>query len=139
MNRKVDCNLTRLGTNINHKLESFYHWNTLNFSIMPIFVSQSEVYYKVDRLLTDLTAQQRNSNKTTLYMRKRSGIDWHNQNQSSFKFEDLFITKIATKYAFISNWSTNRFWKVPKVLGSILNNFCCTNLYFYFLALWAVL
>ena len=50
MNRKVDCNLTRLGTNINHKLESFYHWNTLNFSIMPIFVSQSEVYYKVDRL-----------------------------------------------------------------------------------------
>ena len=58
MNRKVDCNLTRLGTNINHKLESFYHWNTLNFSIMPIFVSQSEVYYKVDRLLTYPFAQQ---------------------------------------------------------------------------------
>ena len=72
MNRKVDCNLTRLGTNINHKLESFYHWNTLNFSIMPIFVSQSEVYYKVDRFLTDLTAQlssataRLDSNRTTL-------------------------------------------------------------------------
>ena len=40
---------------------------------MPVFVSQSEVNYKVDRLLTDLTAQQSsttarwNSNKTILW------------------------------------------------------------------------
>ena len=43
----------------------------LRFLIMPLFVSQPEVYYKVDRL-TDLTAQQSistsqwDSNKTTL-------------------------------------------------------------------------
>ena len=39
---------------------------------MPVMVSQLEVYYKLDRLLTGLTAQQsittarRDSNKTTL-------------------------------------------------------------------------
>ena len=39
---------------------------------MLVFVSQSKVYYKIDRLLTDLTAQQssttaqRDSNKKTL-------------------------------------------------------------------------
>ena len=35
------------------KIESFYYWNTLNFLITQVFVSQSEVYYKVERLLTD--------------------------------------------------------------------------------------
>ena len=41
---------------------------------MPVFLSQSGVFYKVDRLVTDLAAQQSstaarwdsNSNKTTL-------------------------------------------------------------------------
>ena len=45
----------------------------LKFLIMPLFVSQSEVYYTVNRLLTDLTAQQSSttaqwdSKKTTLH------------------------------------------------------------------------
>ena len=36
--------------------ESFYYCTTLNFWIPPVF--QKEAYYKVDRLLTGLTAQQ---------------------------------------------------------------------------------
>ena len=46
--------------------------STLNFGILPVLVFQLEVYYKVDRLLTGLTAQQKGttarwySNKTSL-------------------------------------------------------------------------
>ena len=39
----------------------FYYWNTLDYLITPVFGSHSEVYYKVDRLLTNLTAQQRST------------------------------------------------------------------------------
>ena len=51
-------------------LEMFYLNSTLNFGIPPVLVFQLEVYYKVDRLLKDLAAQQKgttarwHSNKT---------------------------------------------------------------------------
>ena len=38
------------------KLEMFYLHSILNFGIPPVLVFQLEVYYKVDRLLTGLTA-----------------------------------------------------------------------------------
>ena len=50
----------------------FYLNSTLNFGIPPVLVFQLEVYYKVDRLLTGLTAQQKGTtarwypNKTSL-------------------------------------------------------------------------
>ena len=50
----------------------FYLNSTLNFGIPPVFVFQLEVYYKLDRLLTGLTAQLKGtparwySNKTSL-------------------------------------------------------------------------
>ena len=50
----------------------FYLNSTLNFGIPLVLVFQLEVYYKVDRLLTSLTAQQKGttaqwySNKTSL-------------------------------------------------------------------------
>ena len=56
------------------ELEMFYLNSTLNFGIPPVLVFQLEVYYKVDRLLTGLTAQQKGttarwySNKTFLLM-----------------------------------------------------------------------
>ena len=37
----------------------FYLNSALNFGIPPVLIFQLEVYYKVDRLLTDLTAQQK--------------------------------------------------------------------------------
>ena len=37
--------------------ESFYYWTTLNFEIPLALVLQFEVYCKVDRLLTGLTAK----------------------------------------------------------------------------------
>ena len=55
-------------------LEMFYLNSTLNFGIPPVLVFQLEVYYKVDRFLTGLTAQQKGttarwySNKTSLYI-----------------------------------------------------------------------
>ena len=54
-------------------LEMFYLNSTLNFGMPPILVFQLEVYYKVVRLLTGLTAQQKGttarwySNKTFLH------------------------------------------------------------------------
>ena len=55
----------------------FYLNSTLNFGIPPVLVFQLEVYYKVDRLLTGLTTQQKGttiarwySNKTTLFVTK---------------------------------------------------------------------
>ena len=55
------------------QLEMFYLNFTLNFGIPPVLVFQLEVYYKVERLVTCLTAQQKGttarwySNKTSLY------------------------------------------------------------------------
>ena len=54
-------------------LEMLYLNSTLNFGIPPVLVFQLEVYYKVDRLLTGLTAQQTGtttrwySGKTSLF------------------------------------------------------------------------
>ena len=50
----------------------FYLNSTLNFGIPPVLVFQLEVYYKIGRLLTGLTAQLKGttarwySNKTSL-------------------------------------------------------------------------
>ena len=58
-----------------------FHLNsTLNFGIPPVLVFQQEVYYKVDRLLTGLTAQQKEttsrwySNKTSLCLLNASEL-----------------------------------------------------------------
>ena len=54
------------------RIEMFYLNSTLNFGIPPVLVFQLEVYYKVDRLLTGITAQPKGttarwySNKTSL-------------------------------------------------------------------------
>ena len=55
--------------------------STLNFGIPIVFVFQLEVYYKGDRLLTGLTAQQKGatvrwySNKTSLYPFRIMDVD----------------------------------------------------------------
>ena len=57
-------------------LELFCLDSTLNFGIPTVLVFQLEVYYKVDRLLTGLTAQQKGttarwySNKTSIIFYK---------------------------------------------------------------------
>ena len=45
--------------NCRYDLEMFYLNSTLNFGIPPVLVFQLEVFYKVDRFLTGLTAQQK--------------------------------------------------------------------------------
>ena len=55
----------------------FYLIFTSNFGIPPVLVFQLEVYYKVDKLLTGLTAQQKGttarwySNKTSLWVNQK--------------------------------------------------------------------
>ena len=59
-------------SHLQFSLELFYLNSTLNFGIPKVLVFQLEVYYKADRLLSGLTAQQkgttarRYSNKTSL-------------------------------------------------------------------------
>ena len=61
-----------LGGHWEFGIQMFYLNSALNFGIPPELVFQLEVYYKVDRLLTGLTAQQNGttarwySNKTSL-------------------------------------------------------------------------
>ena len=47
------------GKDLNKHIEVFYLNSTLNFGIPPVLVFQLEVCYKVDRLLTGLTAHQK--------------------------------------------------------------------------------
>ena len=42
-----------------YDIEMFYLNSILNFGIPPVLVYQLEVYYKVDRLLTDLTVNKK--------------------------------------------------------------------------------
>ena len=62
-------------------LQMFYLNSTLNFGIPLVLVFQLEVYYKVDRLLTGLTTQQKGtaarwySNKTSQCMFYLSTIE----------------------------------------------------------------
>ena len=71
---------SRAGKKIASGLEMFYLNYTLNFGIPPVLVFQLEVYYKVDRLLNVLTAQQKGttarwySNKTSLLTNNHMGI-----------------------------------------------------------------
>ena len=48
--------------NVNLDIDMFNSNSTLNFGIPPVLVFQWEVYYKVDRLITGLTAQQKGTN-----------------------------------------------------------------------------
>ena len=61
-------------------IEKFYLNTNLDFGISPVLVFQLEVYYKVDRLLTGLTAQPKgttarwHSNKTSLVLDQHKNI-----------------------------------------------------------------
>ena len=68
----------------------FYLNSTLNFGIPPVLVFQLEVYYKVDRFLTGLTAQQNGStaqwysNKTSLHLCQLSICCEKSQKKNSY-------------------------------------------------------
>ena len=70
-----------LRNHFRNNIELFYLNSTLNFGIPTVLVFQLEVYYKVDRLLTGLTAQQKGatvrwySNKTSLYPFRIMDVD----------------------------------------------------------------
>ena len=55
----MGTNLVVLHDIITLSLEMFYLNSTLNFGIPPVLIFLLEVYYKVDRLLTGLIAQQK--------------------------------------------------------------------------------
>ena len=63
----------------------FYLNSNLNFEIPPVLVFQLEVYYKVDRLLTGLTAQQ-----------KGTTAQWHSNKTSLPKKNILKLTQLAS-------------------------------------------
>ena len=74
-----------------YQIEMFYLISTLHFGIPPVLVFQLDIYYKVDRLLTGLTAQPKGTtarwylNKTSLChsfheLRKKCIPDWVERN-----------------------------------------------------------
>ena len=69
-------------TKYKQKVEMFYLNSALNFGIQPVLVFHLAVYYKVNRLLTGLTAQQKGttarwySNITSLSKIKFSQVNF---------------------------------------------------------------
>ena len=78
-----------------YNIEMFYLNSTINFGIPLVLVFQLEVYCKVDRLLTGLTAQQEGttarwySNKTSLVLVKISIFSAGDYNTTLFKIHLL--------------------------------------------------
>ena len=99
----------------------FYLNSTLNFGIPPVLVFQLEVYYKVGRLLTDLTAQQKGitarwySNKTSLLLKvlcmflSAHFVGWRSKVNKIFKL----CHKIIMRWDFL-----NRVMEVIHNVGS---------------------
>ena len=78
----------------------FYLNSTLNFEIPPVLVFQLEVYYKVDRLLTGLTAQQKGT--TARWYSNKASLKAMSKNKSNFqpKTHNSF-----NQFCFQVNWS----------------------------------
>ena len=74
----------------------FYLNSALNFGIPPVLVFQLEVYYKVDRLLTGVTAQPKgttarwHSNKTSLLNTNSHGNSFLYKNRQFFELSSQF-------------------------------------------------
>ena len=68
----------------------FYLNSTLNFGIPPVFVFQLEVCYKVDRLLTGITVQQKGTTA------------WWYSNKTSLKYHQPRWAKYAHKVTHVS-------------------------------------
>ena len=71
----------------------FYLNSTLNFGIPPVLVYQLEVYYKVDRLLTGLIAQQ-----------KGTTARWYSNKTSLFPFWMVSLLMSTSKIYLKHNW-----------------------------------
>ena len=69
----------------------FYLNSTINFGISPELVFQLEVYYKVDRYLTSLTAQQ-NGTTSRWYSNKTSLVSIVQSNNQTSKFYSILST-----------------------------------------------
>ena len=86
----------------------FYLNSTLNFGILPVLVFQSEVYYKVDKLLAGLTAQQKGttarwySNKTSLRIKTHDLSIPKTPSFENIMFIGKYAHEIFTRFFCIS-------------------------------------
>ena len=64
--------------------------STLNFGILTVLVFQLKVYYKVDRLPTGLTAQQ-----------KGTTAQWYSNKTTLLQYEAKVLRKFALKIPFL--------------------------------------
>ena len=79
----------------------FYLNYTLNFGILPELVFQLEVYYEVDRLLTGLTAQLKET--TARWYSNKTSLSQFNCNSTikifqNLKFQNNFQVLSAVAY-----------------------------------------
>ena len=79
-------------------LEMLYLNSTLNFGIPSVLVFQLEVYFKLDRLLTGLTAQQKGTNA------------WWYSNKTSLPQKKLVIFFVVDNHCWIEGNSWSNFY-----------------------------
>ena len=77
-------------------IEMFYLISAFNFGIPPVLVFQLEVCYRVDRLLSGITAQQKGTT-ARWYSNKTSLI--HSEMEVNFK---LILNRVHL--AFLTTW-----------------------------------
>ena len=93
--------------------------STINFGIPPVLVFQLEVYYKVDRLLTGITAQE-----------KGITARWYSNKTSLLK---ILVLLIIYHYKFVHNMCMRMIAQcyLDKVL-QFTGNYCKTSFRNYF-------
>ena len=74
----------------------FYLNSTLNFGIPPVLVFQLEVYYKVDRLLTGLTAQQKGT--TSQWYTNKTSLSINNKWCCMLKIDPNIVTQLTASH-----------------------------------------
>ena len=85
----------------------FYLNSNLNFGVLPVLVFQLEVYYKVDRLLTGLTA-------------KKGTAAWWYLNKTSLLLEGWYSIKIPLHIL----WSMRKKRDLKKLQKKYCKVFC---------------
>ena len=110
----------------------FYLNSNLNFGIPPVLVFQLEVYYKLDRLLTGLTAQQKGatarwySNKTSLVNQNKCffRVLYYYKTDVNRKLINLFTIMWHRVHAYRVSRGIYKFWQtwifIIKMVKSIV-------------------
>ena len=96
----------------------FYLNSALNFRIPPVLVFQLEVYYKVDRLLTGLTAQQKGT--TARWYSNKTSLDEIQLKTKTIDNAHNFLGNVSKRHERNTNFKTNMHYNPSSYSSKII-------------------